>query len=335
MPKQALMIVGITYALILLWCLWTSDTQKSSRMWKKSGGIIDSHVHIWGDGNGEYPFASSAPLPPSGMTTTSNVDALLSQMEHTGVRGALVIQPIHYIYDHSYVLQAISRHPKKLKAMCLLDPLAGQDYLPSLKAKGFVGVRFNPALWLKADTAYSLLAAEDDGLERMSDERGSRLFEQCGNLDLPVGFLFMKGLNKHHSDVVNLLQRFPKTKVIIDHFGFLVQDGIFNEESWSQLLALSSFPQVYIKVSAAFRNVPAGSDEFSSLKTRFLEIVTRFTVKRMLWGSDWPFVSASSSATTYDEASELVLKWGKGTLLLEDVTQIMSGTSEALFGAWD
>ena len=114
----------------------------------KVHSIIDAHVHIWGTGEAPFPYAASAPLPPAGMQASSDAAALLHQLDCAGVAGALIVQPIHYMFDHSYVAQAIACSPR-LKGIALLDPLAEPQFLESIKQMGFVGVRFNPTLWPK------------------------------------------------------------------------------------------------------------------------------------------------------------------------------------------
>lgn len=41
-----------------------------------------------------------------------------------------------------------------------------------------------------------------------------------------------------------LLEAYPETPAIIDHWGFFHQEGRDVEEAWAQLLALAKYPQV-------------------------------------------------------------------------------------------
>ena len=288
-------------------------------------GMIDSHVHLWGTGDAPFPYAAGAPLPPAGMEASSDTTALQRQLDRAGVAGALVVQPIHYLFDHTYVAKAVALN-SQLKGMALLDPLAGPQYLEALKQQGFVGVRFNPALWPKQ---------QDGAVEIMSGERGARLFAQCGELGLPVGFMCFKGLARHAADIRVLLEGHPKTRVVVDHWGFFLQDGVSDDESWAALLALAAFPQVHVKISASFRNVAPGEDQAVALKSRFLQLVDTFSPSRLLWDSDWPYVSAApATPTAYSEAAVLVAEWGWGRLGEEDARRVLRGTAEDLFGPW-
>ena len=312
--------------------LGVSIFAKASQNKAHRGSIIDAHVHIWGTGEATFPYAAGAPLPPAGMQASSDAAALLHQLDCTGVAGALIVQPIHYMFDHSYIAQAIACSPR-LKGMALLDPLAEPQFLESIKQLGFVGVRFNPTLWPKQQKGV-------ETVERMSAERGARLFAQCGALGMPVGFMCFTGLAYHAEDIRALLTNHPETKVVIDHWGFFLQNGSCDEESWQELLALAAFPQVHVKVSASFRNVLPGQNQAYALKIRFLQLVKTFTPSRLLWGSDWPYVSAvtpsnwPSPSTAYDEAAALVTELGCGCLDEKDVRCVLRGTTEYLFGPW-
>jgi hypothetical protein len=58
----------------------------------------------------------------------------------------------------------------------------------------------------------------------MSDAVGRALYTLAGELSMPVGFMCFKGLKLHYSDIQTLLHTAPRTKAIIDHFGFFRQN---------------------------------------------------------------------------------------------------------------
>jgi len=61
---------------------------------------------------------------------------------------------------------------------------------------------------------------------------------------MPVGVMCLKGLPQHYSEIVHLLEDYPSTKLIIDHWGFFRQDGKEDDVGWNQLLSLAQYPQV-------------------------------------------------------------------------------------------
>jgi predicted TIM-barrel fold metal-dependent hydrolase len=72
----------------------------------------------------------------------------------------------------------------------------------------------------------------------MRGRRATQLFRQAGELGMPVGFMCFKGLHRHVDDIVALMTAAPRTPVVLDHWGFFLQDGKVVEEAFQQLLAL-------------------------------------------------------------------------------------------------
>lgn len=282
--------------------------------------IIDSHLHIWASLAEEtaFPFVHDSP-PPDSFKDRASTAQLLEEMEAAGVDGALLVQPIHYKFDHSYVCQAIHDFPEKFKGMMLFDPAMTMSdamvQLENCKQKGFVGVRFNPYLWHKLG---------ENKWSPMSQGVGLACYQKCGELKMPVGVMCFQGLDLHYDDILTLLVASPGTTLILDHFGFTAID---NEATFHQLLSLAQYPNVYVKVSALFRL--NDTPPFEQVKTkRFLPLLDVFGADRLMYGSDFPFVLEQPSG--YGMVN-LVASW------IEDENQrnaIMGGTAERIFGSW-
>ncbi|KAG5181590.1 hypothetical protein JKP88DRAFT_186750 [Tribonema minus] len=240
-------------------------------------------------------------------------------MDAAGVSGALIVQPINHLYDHSYVQHCLQQWPQRFKGMGLLQPESvtvqqACTQLQTLQRQGFCSVRFNPYLW-----------PEGQG---MSNDFGRQVYKKAGELKMPVGFMCFKGLRRHYSDITALLQCAPQTQAIIDHFGFFRQEGVTEDESWQQLLALAQYPQVYVKTSAFFR-VSSEAYPYNDMTPKVLELLDKFGADRLMWGSDYPFVKDSIS---YNSA-RFTLQ-GKG-ISEADLKMIMGGTAQRLFGHWN
>jgi len=178
--------------------------------------VIDSHLHVWADTNEVlegYPFAKGQD-PPDSLKDVASVSSLLEKMDSNNVAGALIVQPINYKYDHTYVENAMRRYPDRFKGMLLHDPtLSAEDAVTRLEAlalRGFVGVRFNPYLWPPKNK-------DGDGLTHMSTSGGGGLavYRRCAELRMPVGVMCFKGLPLHYDDIVKLLESSPETTMIL------------------------------------------------------------------------------------------------------------------------
>ncbi|KAL9386667.1 hypothetical protein Peur_019791 [Populus x canadensis] len=240
--------------------------------------VIDSHLHVWAspeEAAGKYPY-----FPGQEPTLRGDLDFLLQSLEEAGVDGALIVQPINHKFDHSLVTSVLKKHPNKFVGCCLANPAedgSGLKHLEELILKdGYRAVRFNPYLW-------------PSGV-KMTNDIGKALFSKAGELGVPVGFMCMKGLNLHISEIQELCTEFPSTVVLLDHLSFC-KPPTNDEESFafSELLKLSKFPQVYIKFSALFR-VSRMPFPYQDLAPLLSQVVSSFGASRVMWGSDFPYV---------------------------------------------
>lgn len=146
------------------------------------------------------------------------------------------------------------------------------------------------------------------------------------------------GLSKYYEDLIQLIQSSIQTKLIIDHWGFFVQNGVVDETSWDQLLTLSQYPNVYIKTSAFFR-VSSNDDAFpyNNLDERLVTLVETFGANRLMFGSDYPYVLMQEPRiNTYQANLECMISptWTKSREILtaQDWAMIYGGTATALYG---
>lgn len=286
--------------------------------------VIDSHLHIWANEQElvGFPYAEGQD-PPASLASAASTAELLKKMDEAEVAGALIVQPINHKFDHSYVIDAMKKHPSRFKGMLLHDPSLSEDEavtrLEDLALKGFVGVRFNPYLWNKTGAS---------SWEPMSVGAGLETYKRCAELNMPVGVMCFQGLDLHYDDILKLLKASPGTRMILDHFAFtsLTDQGNSN---FKMLLDLSRYPQVYVKVSALFRQ--GDSAPYERVKQERLDpLLQAFGYNRLMFGTDFPFVLEQNEQ--YKGTVDLVSSW-----LSEDKNAraaVMGGTAESVFGTW-
>ncbi|CAM9548620.1 unnamed protein product, partial [Chrysoparadoxa australica] len=192
------------------------------------------------------------------------------------VAGCVIVQPIAHKFDHSYVSSCMKKYPHHFKGVCLLNPQSPDPVkeLEDYYADGFTGVRFNPGLWPPNQS--------------MDDDVGRAVFTRAGELGMPVEFLCFKGLATFSDTIEALMAVSPSTTVIIEHWGFFKQDEA-SSEHWKELTEMALCPQVYVKLSAHFR-VSSADAPYPDLAPRFGELLDAYGSKRLMWGSDFPFV---------------------------------------------
>ena len=285
-----------------------------------SGTRLDAHLHVWPSPEDHaYP---SGKEPPVALARDATPEALLERCAAANVHGALIVQPINLGFDHAYVADAVHRHPGRFVGCCLADPTAGgggADALARLLVPEgpFRAVRFNPGLWPEG--------------ERMTNPAGRDMFRLAGERGAPVGFMCFHGLHLHVEDIKDLCAEFSNTPVLIDHFGFV--KGA-DDPNWAALLSLAEFPNVSVKASAHFRVVPEGGERawpYPSTATQLRQMVDAFGAERVVWGSDFPFVTEECG---YERAAEIVANCG-AALSPEETEAVMGGTLARMFpGGW-
>ncbi|XP_030956645.1 uncharacterized protein LOC115978894 [Quercus lobata] len=283
--------------------------------------IIDSHLHVWAspqEAADKYPY-----FPGQETTLPGNVDFLLECMAEAGVDGALIVQPINHKFDHSLVTSVLNKYPTKFVGCCLANPAedgSGVKQLEHLILKdGYRAVRFNPYLWPSG--------------QQMTNEVGKAMFSKAGELGVPVGFMCMKGLRLHLSEIEKLCTEFPSTVVLLDHLAFCKPPTNDDESlAFSELLNLSRFPQVYVKFSALFR-VSRMPFPYQDLSNIFSQIISSFGANRVMWGSDFPFVVPECGYKGAKEAVSLIAN--QVPLSSSELEWIMGKTITQLFqGQW-
>ncbi|XP_027097708.1 uncharacterized protein [Coffea arabica] len=286
---------------------------------KKMSSVIDSHLHVWAspqEAADNYPY-----FPGQEPTLPGHADFLLRCMKEAGVDGALIVQPINHKFDHSYVTSVLKKYPSKFVGCCLANPTEdgkGIEEFENLILKdGYRAVRFNPYLWPSG--------------QQMTNDIGKAIFSKAGELGVPVGFMCMKGLNLHISEIKELCMEFPKTTVLLDHLAFC-KPPINDEESklFSELLKLSRFPQVYVKFSALFR-VSRNPYPYDDLCQVLSQVVSSFGANRVMWGSDFPYVVAECG---YKEAKEAAFRLAQQVpLSSSEMESIMGNTIQRVFNS--
>jgi predicted TIM-barrel fold metal-dependent hydrolase len=295
--------------------------------------IIDSHLHVWAnveEAASGFPYATGNE-PPESLRNLGSTSELIKQMDHAGVHGALIVQPINHKFDHSYVMNAIKSYPSRFKGMLLHDPSLSPEEAVSrvedLALQGFVGVRFNPYLWDKKVSSNN--KDGNDGWTPMSTSGGSGLavYKRCAELKLPVGIMCFQGLQLHYQDILELIHASPDTMLILDHFGFtsLTDQG---NAAFQQLLELAKYPNVMIKISAPFRQKDESPYE-KVQRERFAPLLETFGAERLMFGTDFPYVL--NQPESYDGMIQLISSWFSNA---KDQEAVMGGTAERVFGPW-
>lgn len=245
--------------------------------------IIDPHLHVWSDDETAYPFAGgSRPRQPG------SVDLLMETMAAAGVDKAVIVQPIHYLFDNRYVADCLKRYPGTLAAQALVDPTEpdAPDRLEALvREQGFGGMRIHLSRY--GDPAGLAAKAQDPLWVRARD------LDACFNLF---------GRAEDHPPLEPMIARFPEVKVVVDHIGGVPAHEPEPGPLLTNLLNWAQYPNVYVKIS----NVGSRSQAPYPHRDTFpmvQRIYDAYGPERLMWGTDFPHVLTGCG---YLEALDLI-----------------------------
>ena len=133
---------------------------------------------------------------------------------------------------------------------------------------------------MRVFTTGSTMPGQQDWLD---DERTFAAWAMAAERNIPVALqMTAKGIPQ----VINLLKRFPKLRVVLDHMARPAQaDGppyLEDEPLWS----LAAFDGVYLKLTE--RNFVGASKGKATPESFFQKTVSEFGSERMAWGSNFP-----------------------------------------------
>lgn len=250
-------------------------------------GFIDAHVHVWTPDTGRFPldpnFTQAAMQPPS-----FTPEELLALARPNGVTRVVLIQMSFYRFDNRYMLDAMRRFPGVFSGVGIVDDSAGrpQDAMRELARQGVRGFRINPGskavdAWLGSPgMAEMWKCAGDDGLA----------------ICPLIGPNALTG-------IAAMCARFPKTRVVIDHFARIGVDGQIRDRDLDTLCALAKFPHVHVKTSA-FYALGQKRAPYLDLGPMIRRLRDTFGPQRLMWATDCPY--QVQSGHTYADSVALI-----------------------------
>ncbi len=102
---------------------------------------------------------------------------------------------------------------------------------------------------------------------------------------------------------LELVKRFPKQKLIIDHIAKpYIKDGFY--DGWATLMkAISEYPNVYCKLSGMTTEADYNNWTAEQIEPYMQLVLDAFGANRILFGSDWPVCLVAGN---YTKTKELV-----------------------------
>jgi len=239
---------------------------------------------------------------------------MIAAQDEAGVQKAALVQASTcYGHDNSYVAEAVAAYPERFTGVfsCNILESGATTTMAQWMNKGMTGLRLF--------TTGSTMPGQQDWLD---DEKTFPAWDMAEEHGLPVCLqMTAKGIPQ----LVNVLNRFPRLRVILDHLARPIQEDGPPYSGADSLWRLAKFQGVFLKVTE--RNLVGASTGKATPESFFGRAVGEFGANRIAWGSNYPASERS--------LSELV-KLARDTLAflpLRDREWIFAATARTLYPA--
>lgn len=237
-------------------------------------GTCDSHFHVFAEG---APLASPRSYTPQMET----IAGWLALAESFNVARGVLVQPSVYGLDNSVLLDALARHPDRLRGVVVIAPDTPDAELARMHTLGVRSVRIN----LRNKAGLGL-----DAIEALAP----RIRPLGWHLQFQVGPDMLGAL-------ADLTARHDITGVV-DHLGFMALNP--PGAAVADLQKALDSTRVYTKISAPYRLTD--TKDHAGYRAVVATLASSHP-ERLIWGSDWPHTELFDTVPHEDDLVRLVL----------------------------
>ncbi|MEO6959478.1 MAG: amidohydrolase family protein [Burkholderiaceae bacterium] len=243
-------------------------------------GACDTHAHVIGDGT-HFPYTEDRSYTPP----PAPEEKYMAMLAACGMERGVLVQVSVHGTDNRYMLQALHRHPSKLRGVAVAATSITDHELEDWHTAGIRGLRLN------------VLFGGGVGFDSVET-----LASRIAGLGWHLQFLM---------DVRNLPALMPRlcklpVPCVFDHMGHMpVAEGVGHAGFQALLHGVRDYGW-WSKLSGAYRI----SDQFDDYNdvTPWAQTLIEAAPDRMIWGSDWPHVAIPRMPNT-GRMLNLLAKW--------------------------
>jgi predicted TIM-barrel fold metal-dependent hydrolase len=268
-------------------------------------------VHVWSPDTKKYPIESSfkvSDMVPSSFTP----EELFAFCKPEGVTKIVLIQMSFYGFDNQYMLDCMEKHAGVFAGVAVVDETK-PDVVATMKKMNEQGVR---GFRIYADRQKASGWQDSSSMKQMWSHAAESGQSMCllANPDaLP--------------SIIAMCERYPKTRVVIDHFARIGVSSAINPTDLDNLCRLSKFENVFVKTSA-FYALGKKKSPYTDLGAMIQRLVREFGANRLMWASDCPYQVVGGH--NYKDSIGLV-RDKLDFLTQEDKKWMLGGTAEKIF----
>ncbi|MGZ5120037.1 MAG: amidohydrolase family protein [Burkholderiales bacterium] len=251
------------------------------------GAICDTHLHIFGDRR-KYPLVAELRSEPP----DAPLERFLMEAEAEGVTRMVFDQPSHYGFDNSCNLDAIEKVGlDRARTVVAVDADTVTDaQLNDLDKRGARGIRVNFGY-----------RSTDRAITGRAIEQAKKLAPRAAALGWHLELLVPNWSLKELIPFLETLQ----CDFSVGHMGVFPAAAGVEQDGFADFLRLHQRGRCWVKFTGVYRisKLPDLSD-IAPLAQAFVAN----NPDRIVWGTDWPFLS-HLDAVTYSRVMSLFESW--------------------------
>jgi 2-pyrone-4,6-dicarboxylate lactonase len=227
-------------------------------------GTCDTHAHLFGP-ESRYPWNPARGYTPPDASAES-YEALHARL---GVARGVLTQPSVYGTDNACILDYVSRHPDRMRAVVAVGPQVGDAELAAMHARGARGIRINVA------------------------DKGGNPFASFGEIDeiarriQPMGWHIEFLLHVHEmDDMIADIRKLP-VDMSVGHFGYMPAALGVTHPGFQTFLDLVRDGRTWVKFTAPYRITGQTQTPYDDVSP-IARALADSAPDRILWGTDWP-----------------------------------------------
>jgi len=239
--------------------------------------LIDAHHHLWEYNDRDYVWMTGE---MDSLRRNFLVPDLQEVMHRAGVDGAVAVQARQTVAETEWLLELSSRHPFILGVVGwvpLCTPHAAQELERLSRNRKLKAVRH--VLHDEPDDFYVL---------REDFNRGIMLLKHfCLAYDILI-------FERHLPQTIEFVDRHPDQAFVVDHVAKpRIKAGMLSP--WKENIAqLAKRENVYCKISGMATEANWKTWRTDQLRPYFDVVLSAFTPKRLMFGSDWPVLTLAA-----------------------------------------
>jgi L-fuconolactonase len=243
--------------------------------------LIDTHQHLWVMSERAYSWIEPAYGP---LYDDFTPERLAPEIPASGVTGSVLVQAAD-TYDDTFYMLDVAEHSDFVQGVVgwvpFERPNESRTALEILaKNKYFKGVRN-----LSHDYSNPKYESDDAWITRPAVLETLAYVEKMG-----LSFDYVSVKPEHTKNIVTLAKKFPKLKIVVDHFA-KPPIAAKEMEPWaSSMTEIAAFPNVYAKLSGLNTASDLANWTVADWQPYVDFMVKTYGAARVMMGGDWPVI---------------------------------------------